>query len=350
MYTWQEAREKYAALLKKRPGVWSQRDVVATTFDMHREHLSPNALKLLDVLSVTFPDRVPFELLDDVLGMETRELAMELADVCLVDTATETGVSIHRVTQLAVRGGLDEAGREGGRETLELNVARSCNEVGIRFMNDARYSDAETLLVHALGTCQRVDGETDHTATSIGNLAMLYTKQGRYKEAEAMYVEKLAMRRKTLPEDHPDIANSLGSLALLYMNQGRYDEAEPMYVKALAMSRKTLPEDHPNVQTVRRSLADCRSRMASPGTETERVERHAQKKKLKKELARQKEAAATPTRQRSKSEDDRATEAAERAMAELLEEEGGTCGGGGKKKKGGGRGGKGKKKGKKKRR
>ena len=517
-YTWQEAREKYAALLKKRPGVWSQRDVVATTFDMHREHLSPNALKLLDVLSVTFPDRVPFELLDDVLGMETRELAMELADVCLVDTATETGVSIHRVTQLAVRGGLDEAGREGGRETLELNVARSCNEVGIRFMNDARYSDAETLLVHALGTCQRVDGETDHTATSIGNLAMLYTKQGRYKEAEAMYVEKLAMRRKTLPEDHPDIANSLGSLALLYMNQGRYDEAEPMYVKALAMSRKTLPEDHPsiarginylasvyhaqgryekaggmmvealamqrktlpedhkdianslgnlaglyyeqgrleeaeemygealamrrktlpedhpdiattlynmamlymvqrrykeaeamyvealamrrralpedhpliasslnslaglylgqgrydeaepmyvkalamsrktlpedhpNVQTVRRSLADCRSRMASPGTETERVERHAQKKKLKKELARQKEAAATPTRQRSKSEDDRAAEAAERAMAELLEEEGGTCGGGGKKKKGGGRGGKGKKKGKKKRR
>jgi hypothetical protein len=103
---------------------------------------------------------------------------MELGDVCLVDTVTETGVSILRVTQLAVRGGLD-----GGREALELNVVRSCSVVGIQFREDARYSDAEPLLVHALDTCQRLHGETDHTASSIGNLAWLYNDQGRYEEA-----------------------------------------------------------------------------------------------------------------------------------------------------------------------
>ena len=79
------------------------------------------------------------------------------------------------------------------------------------------------------------------------------------------------------------------------------------------------------------------------------MERHAQKKKLKKDLARHKEAAATPTRQRSKSEDDRAAEAADRAMAELLEAADRAMAEL-LEKKGGGRGGKGKKKKKGKRR
>ena len=62
-----------------------------------------------------------------------------------------------------------------------------------------------------------------------------------------MYVEALAMVRRALPEDHPDIAQSLNNLALLHKGQRRYKEAEPVYVEALAMRRRALPEGHPDI-------------------------------------------------------------------------------------------------------
>ncbi|WP_146034064.1 tetratricopeptide repeat protein, partial [Nostoc cycadae] len=41
--------------------------------------------------------------------------------------------------------------------------------------------------------------------------------------------------RKVLGEEHPSVANSLNNLALLYNSQGRYSEAEPLYIQALAL-------------------------------------------------------------------------------------------------------------------
>ena len=45
--------------------------------------------------------------------------------------------------------------------------------------------------------------------------------QGRYDEAEMLYVEALATARRAhgAEKDHPDIATSLNNLALLYKSQ-----------------------------------------------------------------------------------------------------------------------------------
>jgi hypothetical protein len=47
----------------------------------------------------------------------------------------------------------------------------------------------------------------------------------------------LAIRKKALPVDHPDIARNLQTVAALYKVQGRYTEAEPLYQSALAITR-----------------------------------------------------------------------------------------------------------------
>jgi len=47
-------------------------------------------------------------------------------------------------------------------------------------------------------------------------LAFLYYSQGKYKEAEPLYQQALALRQKLLGDDHPDVAASLNNLALLY--------------------------------------------------------------------------------------------------------------------------------------
>ena len=41
------------------------------------------------------------------------------------------------------------------------------------------------------------------------------------------------LRESQLGADHPDVAFSLQGLALLYKSQGRYSEAEPLYLRSL---------------------------------------------------------------------------------------------------------------------
>jgi len=58
-------------------------------------------------------------------------------------------------------------------------------------------------------------------------------------------MQALAIRQKALPEGHPDIAVSLNDLAALYQNQGRFAEAETLFLQALEIYRKALPKAIP---------------------------------------------------------------------------------------------------------
>ena len=48
-----------------------------------------------------------------------------------------------------------------------------------------------------------------------------------------MYVEVLTERRKQLGDDHKDTIGSINNLAHLYKQQGKYADAEKLYVEAL---------------------------------------------------------------------------------------------------------------------
>ncbi len=61
------------------------------------------------------------------------------------------------------------------------------------------------------------------------------------------------MRQRRLGDDHPHVAASLNNLAMLYSSQGRYEEAEPLYTQALAICDRALGANHPNTMTIRRN-------------------------------------------------------------------------------------------------
>jgi len=50
------------------------------------------------------------------------------------------------------------------------------------------------------------------------------------------------------------VASSLNNLAKLYYSQGRYKEAEPLYLQALAIAEQALGENHPNTVRIRENL------------------------------------------------------------------------------------------------
>ena len=60
--------------------------------------------------------------------------------------------------------------------------------------------------------------------------------------------------RPILADNHPDVANSLNNLAGLYKSQGRYTEAEPLYLQALAIAEQALGENHPTTVKIRENL------------------------------------------------------------------------------------------------
>ncbi|MFW7268695.1 tetratricopeptide repeat protein [Gluconacetobacter sp. Hr-1-5] len=67
---------------------------------------------------------------------------------------------------------------------------------------------------------------------SLNDLASLYQIQGRYTDAEPLYLEVLAISREALSADDLDIADSLDRLANLYRDEGRDIDAEPLYREA----------------------------------------------------------------------------------------------------------------------
>ena len=54
------------------------------------------------------------------------------------------------------------------------------------------------------------------------------------------------------------MANSLNNLAALYYSQGRYTEAEPLYLEALDLFKLLLGDNHPNTKTCRNNLQRLR--------------------------------------------------------------------------------------------
>lgn len=126
-----------------------------------------------------------------------------------------------------------------------LAVATSLNNIAYFNCSQGRYVEAELLYVQALEIRKQLLGEEHSTvAASLNNLAELYRVQGRYQEAKPLFVKALALNKLLLGEDSQEVAINLNNLALLYLDQSYYQEAEPLLVEALALNKHLLGEKH----------------------------------------------------------------------------------------------------------
>ncbi|MDB9486591.1 tetratricopeptide repeat protein [Dolichospermum circinale CS-537/01] len=135
-------------------------------------------------------------------------------------------------------------------------LATSLNNLAVLYKNQGKYSEAEPLYLEALEMRRRLfTGDHPDVASSLNNLASLYYNQGKYSEAELLLLDALEMRKRLFTGDHPDVASSLNNLAVLYKNQGKYSEAESLYLEALEMRKRLFTNDHPDVASSLNNLA-----------------------------------------------------------------------------------------------
>ena len=72
----------------------------------------------------------------------------------------------------------------------------------------------------------------------MANLASTFWNQGRWEEAEKLFVQVMETSKTKLGADHPDTLTSMANLASTYKNQGRWEEAEKLQVQVME-TRKT---------------------------------------------------------------------------------------------------------------
>ena len=93
-------------------------------------------------------------------------------------------------------------------------------------------------------------GETDERLPlTLSIVASKYLSGGDYAAAEPLLKRSLAIRKKILGPDHPDVAKTMNNLATLRIAQRKYDEAEPLLRGSLEINEKVLGRDHPDVAT-----------------------------------------------------------------------------------------------------
>ncbi|KAK3985963.1 kinesin light chain [Cladorrhinum sp. PSN332] len=125
-----------------------------------------------------------------------------------------------------------------------------------RGRNQGRWEEAEKLFVQVMETRKTKLG-ADHpdTLTSMANLASTYRNQGRWEEAEKLFVQVMETSKTKLGADHPDTLTSMANLASTLWNQGRWEEAEKLFVQVMETSKTKLGADHPSTLTSMANLA-----------------------------------------------------------------------------------------------
>ncbi|MEM6436177.1 MAG: tetratricopeptide repeat protein [Cyanobacteria bacterium P01_D01_bin.115] len=169
--------------------------------------------------------------------------------------AGQDGYSVHRLVQAVVRNELDEATQTNSLERAILAVNSAYPGSDFK-----QWPICEQLLPHWLQVyqqAQRADTQSEALGRVLNQAGYYLDDQGRYSDAEPLYQEALAMRKRLLGDEHPSVAISLNNLALLYDNQGRYSDAEPLYKEALAMRKRLLGDEHPSTKVIQTNLQAC---------------------------------------------------------------------------------------------
>jgi tetratricopeptide (TPR) repeat protein len=141
------------------------------------------------------------------------------------------GVSISR--------GIYDGLAVGRREAVEAAIQpQHLHLIGYLLQDDDKEM-AMKIYQRALGGKEKAWG-LDHTSTldTVNNLAVLYMRTNKYKEAEEMYMRALDGYEKALGLDHISTLDTVNNLGNLYADINKYKEAEEMYMRALEGKEK----------------------------------------------------------------------------------------------------------------
>jgi len=178
-----------------------------------------------------------------VLGDAAGKIAKEFADQprVQVELLQTLGAVAH---SLGLFGEAEPALRRAvelgeGDPASEDTVAQALSELGGVMSDTGRSAEAEQMHRRALAICRRHLGENDpEVINAMNNIAVTLAAQGKQSEAEAMVVDSLARARRLPAASRKTLANTLGLLAAMSFRRADYAAAEPLLRESLEIRRQ----------------------------------------------------------------------------------------------------------------
>jgi tetratricopeptide (TPR) repeat protein len=143
-------------------------------------------------------------------------------------------------------------GAEGYSDLAPTLLSR----IGIYYLGQGRFEEAEQLLVQVLELHKNVSGEKHpQIIRAMANLATTWRRQGRFEEAGRVDEQVLELHKNVLGEKHPGTIKAMANLASTWCQQGRFEEAEQLGIQALGLQKDVLGEKHPDTIRAMSNLA-----------------------------------------------------------------------------------------------
>lgn len=173
------------------------------------------------------------------------------ADRRTLDSMTELATALIDLTEYARAQSLVQEAIDGltivAPESAELASAH--NFIGIIGLRTNNLDLAEKGNREALRIREKIgDGRAGN---SMSNLAGTLTRQGKYAEADELYIKAIAQRRSTSGKMLSDFGVMLNNRALVLVKMERFDEAEALYKEADAFDRANRPGNIANARNLR---------------------------------------------------------------------------------------------------
>ena len=134
-----------------------------------------------------------------------------------------------------------------GSSPGSLELAQSIERLGMTLVNQARYKEAEPLLREAVAMVRSLVPGGVHPILddTLNDLAYFLYETGKFPEAAQLFKESLDINQRLLGDRHPDIAISMNNLAFVLQDSGDLVAAEKYYQQALDIRMASLGESHP---------------------------------------------------------------------------------------------------------
>src|SRR5439155_1490485 len=80
--------------------------------------------------------------------------------------------------------------------------------------------------------------------------ALCLYSDGRFNEAEALFIEVMESHKGILGAEHPSTLTSINNLVSMFWNQGQLKEAKELEVQVMETRLRVLGAEHPSTLTV----------------------------------------------------------------------------------------------------
>ncbi len=139
--------------------------------------------------------------------------------------------------------------------TEEREKASIYRQLGRTKYLQGEYKEAITFYEKSLEIDQKtLPPNHPNLANSYNNIGAVYYNMGEYSTALSSYEKALEIQQQSLPLNHPDLASSYNNIGMVYDSTGNYSKARSFYERAVEIGQKSLRSNHPHLQMYRKNL------------------------------------------------------------------------------------------------